>query len=346
MKKLSVVLFVAAAFLNMLSSNAQTKGRQIVMFYNVENLFDTINDPAVNDEEFLPEGPKKWNSVKYNRKMSNLERVFFTIASENKRFPAVIGVSEVENRNVLEDIVSLEKLQPANYQIMHYDGPDLRGVDVAFLYRPDVFRCQGSATYPVRVSEMPDWRTRDILTMWGTIEEDPFCFIVCHWPSRSGGQERSAPLRAAAAGVVRHVVDSIHQVAPETKVVIMGDLNDDPTDPSIAEVLGGKQLVKELKPGDLFNPYLQLFKGGYGSLAYQDVWNLFDNIVVSENLVTGSTGSLKLVKNGKKYYGFIFDRPFLRQQSGQYKGYPYRTYVGNNFQGGYSDHFPVYIMIE
>ena len=163
-----------------------------VVFYNFENLFDTINDPGVKDEEFTPEGPKQWNSVKYGKKLANLERVLFDIAAEDKDFPVVIGVSEIENRSVLEDIVSTPKLRPANYSICHYDSPDLRGVDVAFLYRPDVFKLEGSENVPIRIESLPDFRTRGIVTMWGTIDGEPFLFMVSHWPSRLGGQQASA----------------------------------------------------------------------------------------------------------------------------------------------------------
>lgn len=345
MKRIVVSAFIAVLTMVCIEGWAQEK-RHMVLFYNVENLFDTINDPNVKDEEFTPEGPKRWNSAKYRKKMNNLEKVFYTVSAENKVYPAVIGVSEIENRNVLEDIVSQPKLLNANYQIVHYDGPDARGVDVAFFYRPDVFKYEGS--YPIKtvIPDMPDFRTRDILTMWGTIDDEPFYFMVAHWPSRLGGQAASNPRREAAARIMKEAADSVLRQNPNTKIVMMGDFNDDPTDPSMDQVLNAKMTVDELQAGDLFNPMRQLFNDGYGTLAYQDAWNLFDNIVVSENLINSEPGSLKLEKTSKKYYGNIYDRPFLKQTSGQYKGYPLRTFVGNNFQGGYSDHLPVYIFIS
>ena len=317
-----------------------------VVFYNFENLFDTINDPGVNDTEFTPEGPKKWNSYKYNKKIGNLERVLFDIASSDQDFPIVIGVSEIENRSVMEDVIATPKLSKGNYRIVHYDSPDLRGVDVGFYYRPDVFKLEGSAAVPFHMLDNPDFRTRDFVTMWGTIEGEPFYFVVCHWPSRLGGQAASEPKRLAAAARVRELVDSVRQANPATKVVVMGDLNDDATDRSIVEGLGAKGKIGDVQPGDMFNPFIALLKAGYGSLAYRDDWNLFDNIIVSENLATGSTGELKLQKVGDtKFYGGIFRRPYMIQKEGQYKGYPLRTFVGNNFQGGFSDHFPAYIYI-
>ena len=317
-----------------------------VVFYNFENLFDTIRNPEIYDEEFTPKGPKKWNSTKYNKKLNNLSRVLFDIAAMDKDYPVVIGCSEIENRNVMEDVASTAKLAPAQYRIVHYDSPDARGVDVGFFYRSDVFKLEGSAPIPFTMEELPDFRTRDIVTMWGTIEGEPFYFVVCHWPSRLGGQAASEPKRMAAATRVRELIDSVQQANPATKVVVMGDLNDDATDRSIVEGLGAKGKLDEVAFGDMFNPFIAMLKAGYGSLAYRDDWNLFDNIIVSENLATGSTGELKIQKVGDtKFYGGIFRRPYMIQKEGQYKGYPLRTFVGNNFQGGFSDHLPVYIYI-
>lgn len=327
----------------LLAGQTQTKP-YTVAFYNLENLFDTIDSPDVFDEEFTPSGAKAWNSQKYWKKMSNIEKVFYEIAATGKTYPAVIGVSELENRNVLEDIVVLDKLAKANYQIVHYDSPDARGVDVAFFYRPDVFKYEGST--PLRVSDPanPKWKTRDVLMMWGTIEKEPFYFFVAHWPSRLGGQAASEPKRMLAAQVTRNAVDSIMKIVPNAKIMIMGDLNDDPTDKAIAETLGARVNLSDVQKGDLYNPFGEMLKAGLGTLAYQDEWNIFDNIIVNDNLLNAKDGEMKLYKPGK-YYGNILDRPFLRVQSGQYKGYPLRTYLGNNFQNGFSDHFPVFLYI-
>lgn len=317
-----------------------------VVFYNLENLFDTINDPETKDEEFLPDGARRWNTVKYNKKLSNLERVMFDIAAIQKEFPAVIGVSEVENRTVLEDLIAQPKLSKGNYRIVHYDSPDARGVDCAFFYRPDQFKLEGSAAIPFVMPGQPNFRTRDFVTMWGTIEDEPFFFLVSHWPSRLGGKDASAPKRMAAAEQCRHIADSVRAANPAVKVVIMGDLNDDATDDSVVVGLGAKRKIKEVGPEDMYNPFIDMLRAGHGTLAYQDAWNLFDNIIISENLATGSTGELKIVKaEGSKFYGNIFRRSYMIQRDGQYKGYPLRTFVGTNFQGGYSDHFPVYIYI-
>lgn len=255
MKKL---LFSGFFVLLLLAGFAQKPYK--VMFYNFENLFDTINDPEILDEEFTPDGPKKWNSVKYNKKIGNLERVLFDIAALDKNYPAVIGVSEVENRSVLEDVIATPKLAPANYRIVHYDSPDARGVDVAFFYRPDVFELEGSAPIPFTMEGLPNFKTRDIVTMWGTIEGEPFYFMVAHWPSRLGGKEASAPKRERAAEIMRRAADSVLRLDPATKVVMMGDFNDDATDDSITEVLGAKGDIRKLEPGDYYNPFINVLK--------------------------------------------------------------------------------------
>ena len=341
MKRLVLMLAIMLSYSAV--SFAQEKPH-MVAFYNLENLFDIYNDPETHDDEFTPEGVKQWNETKYQKKLSNMERVLFDMAKINKNYPVVIGVSEIENRSVLEDLVSQPNLRGANYRICHYDSPDARGVDVAFLYRADVFKMEGSDNIKLNVPELPNFRTRDLVVMWGTIEDEPFYFLVSHWPSRLGGKEASQFKRDACAKQIREIKDSLLKENPATKVVVMGDFTDDATDASIVKTMGAKGKVKELEKGDFFNPYFQMLRAGLGTLAYQDAWNLFDNICVTENLVNAEPGTLRIIK-GDKYYGNIFTRPYMLQQEGQYKGYPLRTFVSNNFQAGFSDHFPVYIYI-
>lgn len=345
-KKIAAFIAFIALIVCCVPGVAQDKN-YLVLFYNVENLFDTLKSPGVLDDEFTPEGAKQWDGKKYWKKMRRLEEVFYGVASAAKTYPVVIGLAEIENRNVLEDIVSLKKLQKVGYQIAHYDSPEARGVDVALLYRPDLFACEGSAPVRTVVPSLPDFKTRDILMVWGAIAGERFCFFVCHWPSRRGGQQVSEFLRVAAARCVRQAADSMMLAHPGIKIVVMGDLNDDPADKSIYSVLGAKGTPEET-PGatGFFNPFYAMHKKGFGSLAYNDGWNLFDNIIVNGALLNGEKGKLALKKAaGGKYYGSIFNRPFLLQQSGQYKNYPFRTYAGNSFQDGYSDHLPTYISI-
>ncbi len=320
--------------------------RYTIAFYNVENLFDTINSPNVNDIEFTPTGSNRWNSAKYYKKLTNLDEVFYTMAMATKGFPTMIGLAEIENRNVLEDLVSQPNMLKANYQIAHFDSPDARGVDVALLYRPDQFFYKGSKPIRYTLSENPRFRTRDILMAWGEIDGELFHVFVAHFPSRRGGQAESDHLRVRAAQIIRQHTDSLMALYPKGNIIIMGDMNDDPINNSIYSALNAKGDHKKLKDGELFNPFYSMFKAGFGTLAYQDQWNLFDMIIVNDNLIKRERDKLSLYKPKKnKFYGNIFDRPFLRQQSGQFKNYPFRTYVGSNFQGGYSDHFPVFIYI-
>ena len=337
------LLMLCMALFSVATLSAQDKPYAVV-FYNLENLFDIYNDPETHDDEFTPQGVKQWNQIRYEKKLWNMERVLFDIAAIQKDYPIVIGVSEIENRKVLDDLVSQPKLRGANYRICHYDSPDARGVDVAFLYRSDVFKLEGSDNIKLHVEGLPNFRTRDLVVMWGTIEGEPFYFLVSHWPSRLGGKEASQFKRDACAKQIREIKDSLLAENPATKVIIMGDLNDDATDDSIVEVMGAKGDVNQLQKGDFFNPFNEMLRAGLGTLAYQDEWNLFDNICVTENLVNAEKGKLHIIK-GKKFYGNIFTRPYMLQLEGQYKNYPLRTFVSNNFQDGYSDHFPVYIYI-
>ncbi|MFI3317261.1 MAG: endonuclease/exonuclease/phosphatase family protein [Rikenellaceae bacterium] len=319
-----------------------------IVFYNIENFFDTIDNPATNDQEFTPEGKNRWSSDKYAVKLGNIEQVFSDIAAINNTLPTIIGVAEVEVRNILEDIASTPKLAPAEYQIVHYDSPDERGIDVAFLYRPDKFQIEGSFAERAYVPDMPDFRTRDILTMWGTIQGEELFFAVAHWPSRWGGKEQSEHLRIASGNQMRQIIDSVKTIRPKSKFVIMGDLNDDPSDKSVAEALGAKGNIKKLDGDDLFTPFEVMHKAGHGTLAYNGEWNLFDNIIVSHNLVNAPKNTLQLQKSidSKKFYGNIFKPSYLIQTEGKYRGYPYRTFSGGEFIGGYSDHLPVFINIE
>lgn len=250
MRKKLIITAVLASVMVMCFAQKPHK----IMFYNMENFFDTIDDPETNDEEFLPDGAKRWNTAKYDKKLRNMERVLFDIAAIDRNYPAVIGVSEIENRSILEDIASTRKLLPARYAICHYDSPDLRGVDVAFLYRPDVFKLEGSADIPVRIASLPNWahaRHRDDV---GNDRRRPFLFMVAHWPSRLGGQAASAFKRNAAAEQVRAIADSVLKVNPATKIVAMGDFNDDPTDESVEVHLGRPCQDQELQPGDFYTP--------------------------------------------------------------------------------------------
>ena len=337
------ILLILVSFL----SFGQEQNKHIIMFYNVENLFDIYDDPVVRDDEFTPDGPKEWTDAKYRKKLGNIEEVIYSVAASKHNYPAIIGVSEIENRRVLDDLVSTSKLARANYQIVHYDSPEARGVDVALLYRPDIFKYEKSDVFQPEIPERPGFKTRDILAVYGRIEGELFCFFVNHWSSRIGGAEQSEFLRVGCAQTLRDYADSIQVAHPDIKIVIMGDMNDDPKDRSLSEVLGAKEKISKVKPGGFFNPFWSMQKAGYGTLGYQDSWSLFDNMVINYNLLPDSgVGELKVQKGARnKFYGTVFKRPFMVQEDGKYKNYPWRTFSGNTFLGGYSDHVSVYIEI-
>lgn len=310
-------------------------------FYNLENLFDTIDGPN-NDAEFLPTGANLYTGAVYMDKLGKLSEVLSQIATDKTPDGlAVIGVAEVENRSVLEDLVKQPKLRGRNYGIVHYDSPDERGVDVGLLYNPKYFKPEFSEPLFVELydeNKKPRY-TRDILYVKGMFDGEPVHIMVGHWPSRRGGEEASAPGRAKAASVCKHKADSIFKTDPTAKIIIMGDLNDDPVSPSVAIVLGAKCNLKSVKPKQFYNPWCEYYQKGIGTLAYNDAWNLFDQIIISQAWLN---------KRQQGYFfkeALIFRKPWMEQKSGRYKGYPLRTYDFNKYIGGYSDHFPTYVIL-
>lgn len=310
-----------------------------VAFYNLENLFDTIDNANVIDEEFLPDGAMKWGTMKYNAKLQHMSNAISKIGLDYcPQGISLIGVSEIENRGVLEDLVKQPDLAKRSYQIIHYDGPDRRGVDVALLYNPKLFIVTNSKSYRLHTTDTA-FLTRDQLMVSGYLQNEKVHVIVNHWPSRTGGEERSRPKRNAAAALTRSIADSLLQVDPKAKIIIMGDLNDDPYNESCATILAAKKDLNEVKDGQLYNPLWKTLDKGIGSLAYADQWNLFDQIIVSSEIAHSDPGKLKLWK------AEIFNKPFLTQQEGRYKGTPLRTHAGGVWTNGYSDHYPTLIYL-
>lgn len=314
-----------------------------VGFYNLENLFDTLDSPTTNDADFLPHGRLIWNTEKYVSKQANMAKVVSQLGAElSPDGVAILGVAEVENRKVLEDLVAQEALKARNYQIVHFDSPDERGIDCGFLYQEKYFKLLGAKPYPVNLQQEKDSAadyTRDVLYMSGLIDGEQVHLMVGHWPSRRGGEAGSGWMRARAASVCRHIADSLLTINPDVKIFIMGDLNDDPDNKSIAEVLGARYSTKDLKDKELYNTMYDHYKTGDGTLAYRDSWDLFDQIIVSKGLVNKKTGGWQLYKS------MIYRQPWLLQTEGAYRGYPFRTFVGDIFINGYSDHLPVYIYL-
>lgn len=350
--------FIVAALLILMSLSAsaqKTQQNYVIGFYNLENLFDIYDDPVKNDNEFLPEGKNKWTQAKYEKKLHNMAKVIRSMADNNKRWHTILGISEIENRLVIEDLVSQPEIADANYQIVHYDSPDRRGVDVALLYKPDQFTYLDSESIPFDFNSDIDFsdtdtsyfKTRDILMVHGLIAGEHFAFYVAHLPSRIGG--KGGNLRSRGAEIIYNHSRRMEAKYPGIKIVAMGDMNDNPTDDSMAKYLHGQERLENVTPTEFYSPYISMLKAGYGSLCYQGVWSIYDLELVNYNLAHAPNGGLKIqpvTKNhGKEYYGVVFKRPWMTTQKGQYKGYPFRTFSNGAFVGGFSDHYPTYIVI-
>tara|TARA_R110000868_G_scaffold124959_3_gene330069 strand:+ start:37695 stop:38735 length:1041 start_codon:yes stop_codon:yes gene_type:complete len=325
-------------------THGQNRTYQIrtIAFYNVENLFDTTNDSLIFDDDRTPEGKDNWTQARYNKKIETISKVLSEIGSDvTKTSPDIIGLCEVENKNVVEDLVHHTYLQTKDYGIIHFDSPDERGIDVALLYKKSAFIPNSFKSHRLLLYNEDGFRdyTRDQLVVSGYLDNEQFYFIVNHWPSRSGGETRSKPNRLAAAKLNKHIIDSIIKTDASARIISMGDLNDDPTSDSLKKILRTKGKTKNLEENDLFNPMEKLHKKGIGSLAYRDKWNLFDQLFFTSNLITPEKIDYTFWK------ALIYNPSYLIDQSGRYKGYPLRTYAGGSYVGGYSDHFPVYMYV-
>jgi predicted extracellular nuclease len=312
-----------------------------VAFYNLENLFDTEDDPAINDEEFLPSGTNEWTPERYKRKLGNMAKVISELG--NPEGPDVLGMCEVENRKVLEDLVITKELKKKGYGIVHSNSPDQRGIDVALIYKTKRFVPLYSKSYPVLFPENKDLATRDILLVKGILDKKhDITFVVNHWPSRRGGDESSWK-RERAAQALRTVVDSIFTLDPYANLVMMGDFNDEPGDISINKTLKAGRDSVEACATFLYNCMAPIKAEGRGTLKYKGGWNLFDQMIVSTAMITK-----KSLVHYQKGSANVYNPQWMRQtDEGDWKDAPKRTFIGKKYiQDGYSDHFPVYITLE
>lgn len=355
-----MLLFIGIS--SILSANGQAKKYVLhtVAFYNFENLFDTINNPNF-DEEWLPNGAQNWTSKKYKKKLANLSRVISEIGTgeQQKEMPVLVGGVEIENRGVLEDLIKQPKMLPGNYGIVHFDSPDKRGIDVALLYQKKHFKPTSYINVPLiinknmlqekekketddnsddRIEVTNDDRvyTRDILLVTGLLDGEEISVLVNHWPSRSGGEKRSSPYREAAGRLNRKIMDSLYKINPKAKIITMGDFNDGSYNKSIKQGIGAKMKKDDVKPGGIFNPFEQMYRDGHATLFWRDTPDIFDQIMVSHEFITEDRSTFKYWKAG------IYNKPYLIQTAGQYKGYPLRN---SSTEPGFSDHFPVYIYL-
>ncbi len=326
---LSVVLVLAVS--SCVSVKKSLRNEYTVVSYNVENLFDTVDDPKVDDEEFLPASEKQWNNERYQKKLSELARVISEV--NPKELPEIVGLVEIENQQVLEDLIDSGRLKGQGYGIVHEDSPDARGIDVALIYRKDAFTEVAHEAIPVVMPDDPQFKTRDILHVTGKIKDRTVHVFVNHWPSRIGGDEKTEPKRILAASILRKKVDQLLAEDPKAWIIIMGDMNDEPANKSLKETLGagspdsGARLVNLMMPDD---------NRGRGTYFYSGEWNMLDNLVVSKEVMRG-----KQVRVEEKK-GNIFSSDWMIYTNKNGQKTPNRSYVGNKYTGGVSDHFPVY----
>lgn len=340
--RLAIVALLATA--GIFSAKAQKTGQQVagIAFYNLENLFDTIpNNPLGRDLEYTPNGSRQWNGQKYWEKIDNLGLAiskFVTNTTPNG--PAIIGVSEVENKSVLDDLVANRHIAKWNLQVVHHDSPDRRGIDVSLLYNPRQFHVENVTNHTL--TEI-GFATRDQMCVVGSLRGQRIAVIVNHWPSRLGGEEQSSPNREAAARLCLAISDSLWNIDPNIGVIIMGDLNDDPQNKSCREILNAKRNINDAAEHGFYNPFWETLDKGIGTLAYKSQWNLFDQIIVSGNLCKAG----KATENGSWQYwrNRVWNLDILKDKDGGRQGYPLRSYSAGSYLGGFSDHFPTEIFL-
>ncbi|MDP3434073.1 MAG: hypothetical protein Q8T04_14070 [Bacteroidota bacterium] len=332
MRKIIWLLVVVAWVSDSCSAQKNNlRNEYTVVSYNVENLFDTVDDPKVPDEEFLPESEKLWNNERYQKKLNDLAKVISEV--NPLEMPEIVGLIEVENRTVLEDLIRTTAFKDHKYVIIHEDSPDYRGIDVALIYRTDAFTEIMHETLPVIFPDDPQFKTRDILHVVGKIKNETVHIFVNHWPSRIGGEDKTEPKRVLAASVLKQRVDLLMKVDPKARIIIMGDMNDETGNKSLSEVLGaaspnsGAKLVNLMIPDD---------HAGQGTYFYNGGWNMLDHLIVSGEMISGK--KMK-VENAK---GHIYKSDWMLFTNKNGDKTPNRSYVGNKYVGGVSDHFPVY----
>jgi len=312
---------------------SQKKTLCTIAFYNSENLYDTLNDPGVDDEEFLPEGKNKWTGTRFEKKIENLSKVIDSLGGG----PSVLGLCEIENRFVLEELIKSKRLAPKNYGIVHTNSPDKRGIDVGLIYQMADFSPLFHKSIRVTLDSDSNFITRDILMVKGLLRKQPIYFFVNHWPSRRGGEEESRAKRIAAAKAARFSIDTILKNNPNANIVLMGDFNDEPTDVSIKEHLGATDSPSN---GILFNTSASLKTAGDGSYSYKEHWDMIDQLIVSPALLN-KKGKVQWQMGSTMVYRPIW----LQDKYSKHAGAPYRTYGGPKYLGGYSDHFPVFLSL-
>ena len=319
-----------------------------VMFYNLENLFDTIYHGEHDDYDFSPQGARQWTGAKYWQKQHNMAYAIsqMEVKGSPADGPVIIGVSEIENLSVLQDLVKQPELKDRRYQIVHHDSPDPRGIDVALLYNPRFFKVLNVTTQNINKyleGEEP-LNTRDQLCVTGMLAGEKVSVLINHWPSRLRGEEASSYLREAAGRMARATIDSLLLDDSNQGIIFMGDLNDDPKNKSCSEALSAKKEIKDCtEPGSCFNPWWNILGRGIGTLGYRGNWNLFDQIIFTDYFLRHYDSKDKPALTFAR--AEVLNRIFLRSSEGDRQGYPLRTFSAGIFMNGYSDHFPTMIYL-
>jgi predicted extracellular nuclease len=336
------ILLLAIALLPMLAINAQQSKNTsktanqpfVAMFYNVENLYDTQNDPKTTDDEFTPAGKVPWTEERLETKIKHIGQVISEIA--NPAMPDLVGFAEVENLQVLEMLTSSAELVKTKYSIVHYDSPDERGIDVALLYNPLTFKIVTSE--PLKVILPDNDLTRDILYVKGKLNSGELLHVfINHWPSRREGSEQSEAKRMAAASVLRAKLDAIQKLDKSANILILGDFNDEPSNKSISEGIKAKSPEQPYTNDNIYSLLYPEYKKGEGSLYYKD-WDLFDQIIVSGNMLSRKKGLNTAAENAG-----IFKAEYLLYKDKNGESRPNRTMSSDKYFGGYSDHLPVFV---
>jgi len=316
------------------SSKEVVKKQYAFAFYNLENLFDTVDDPNTLDDDFTPKGFKQWKNGRYRSKTKKLGRAISRIGEdEGLQPPVLVGIAEVENHKVVEKLLKTQYLQEFPLDYVHFDSPDERGIDTGLIYNKEYFKVLDTQTLHLLIENKNGDRdfTRDILYVHGTLNEEEIHVFVNHWPSRRDGVDETKYKRIEAANTILRKIAAMGKSPDTLNVMIMGDFNDEPASESI-QVL--------MQSGWFINPFKKLLSPTHGSAHYKGKWNLFDQILLSHSFLNHEPGTHSFKRAA------IFAPRFLKEWKGRYKGNPFRTFVGKRYLGGYSDHFPVYITLQ
>ena len=344
MKHFLSTLVLLSLVLNSFSQEKEYKIKTIA-FYNLENLFDTIDNPDKKDEYSPILQMKSGKEKAYVKKIENAAKVISEIGKKvTKKSPSIIAVCEIENSDVLDDLLKNNHLKNEGYNYVHVDSPDWRGIDVALIYKEADFSVSDFKTYELKAWNSEGYRikTRSQLLVSGYLDDELIHIIVNHWPSQRGGTKKTEYLRVKSAELNNKIIEEIYFEVPDAKIITLGDFNDNPDSKSIKKILKAKSDKKKIKESELYNPFANMFKKGFSSLGFRDNINLFDQIIITSNFLS------KIVTDYdsyKFYKASIYNPSYLTTRKGRYEGYPFRSWSNGNFTGGYSDHYPVYMYL-